>query len=576
MNPQVPDELISAYFDGEVTPEERVAVERLLAESDEAQRTLNETSRLSGLLHSFPRESAPLEMVSKIRQLTDQLPLVPQSKPVASAPAPNRWREVKAALISAVTTAAGILIVWTIADRSDPSHAVALNHLSKSAMEVAPASAPAEPTPKMDQSVASADLGTAERKSAKVEDLAEFRSKAPLSEAAKQSAPMPAAPMRSGIPLSASAGAPAPSLSADSTREAGAAKKAEATMSPKDAPSFAGIQAPAEAQLQTEAENVSNLVGVSNEEFVNGLNYGNVYSVASPDNNVGVVELTVIDIEKGAETIQVLLKRREIPQRANDTDTAIGRAKRQTNSDSLVVVYAVAPGDRLAKMLKDIESDRETFLQWNSQPPLQLPANPEYADRKQADVSNPLAKGDSQTEALKPGAGGGVERFRKELDGEEAETEQIVKAYVGRNLMVQNATVANATANAAPGSPVADATKEGVAQHQEKLAANARNMRGGPGIRAVESRDGMNPKDQVAQGYKLLHVPTTKSQDQNVFNNLNVAQNNPDMFHNGRRLAQDDKSTRAESGSRAVRMLFVLHANQPDAAPADAVPAKPQ
>ena len=576
MNPQVPDELISAYFDGEVTPEERVAVERLLAESDEAQRTLNETSRLSGLLHSFPRESAPLEMVSKIRQLTDQLPLVPQSKPVASAPAPNRWREVKAALISAITTAAGILIVWTIADRSDPSHAVALNRLSKSTAEIAPASAPAEPMPKMDRSVASADLATAERKSARIEDLAELRSKAPLSEAAKQSAPMPAAPMRSGIPLSASAGAPPPSLSADSIREAGAAKKAEAAMSPKDAPSFAGIQAPAEAQLQAEVEHVSNLVGVSNEEFVNGLNYGNVYSVASPDNSVAIVELTVIDIEKGAETIQVLLKRREIPQRANDTDTAIGRAKRQTNSDSLVVVYAVAPGDRLAKMLKDIESDRETFLQWNSQPPLQLPANPEFADRKLADVSNPLAKGDSQTEALKPGAGGGG-GVRKEADGEEAETEQIVKAYVGRNLLAQNALLANATPNAAPGSPVADATKDTVAQHQEKLAANARSMRGGPGNRAVESRDGMNPKDQVAQGYKLLHVPTTKSLDQNVFNNLNVAQNyNPDMFNNGRRLAQDDKSTRAESGSRAVRMLFVLHANQPDAAPADAVPAKPQ
>lgn len=569
MNPQVPDELISAYFDGEVTPEERVAVERLLAESDDAQRTLNETSRLSGLLHSFPRESAPLEMVSKIRHLTDQLPLVPQSKPVAVAP--SRWREVKAALISAVTTAAGILIVWTIADRSDPSHAVALNHLSESTTEIVPATAPAKPMPKLDQSVASADVGTAERKAARIEDLAELRSKAPLMEAAKQSVPMPAAPMRSGIPLSASAGAPAPSLSADFPRDAGAAKKAEAAMSPKDSPSFAGSQAPAEAQLQTEAENVSNLVGVSNEEFVNGLNYGNVYSVASPDINVGVVELTVIDIERGAKTIQVLLKRREIPQRANDTDTAIGRAKRQTNSDSFVVVYAVAPGDRLAKMLKDIESDRETFLQWNSQPPLQLPANPEYTDRKLADVSNPLAKADSQTEALKPGAGGGV---LKEADAEQAETEQIVKAYVGRNLMVQNATVANA-APIAPGSPVADTSKENVAP-QEKLAANARNMRGGPGNRALESRDAMNPKDQVAQGYKLLHVPTTKSLDQNMFNNLNVAQNNPDMFHNGRRLAQDDKTNRAESGARAVRMLFVLHANQPDAGAADAVPAKPQ
>ena len=33
MNPQVPNELISAYFDGEASPEERATVESLLDES---------------------------------------------------------------------------------------------------------------------------------------------------------------------------------------------------------------------------------------------------------------------------------------------------------------------------------------------------------------------------------------------------------------------------------------------------------------------------------------------------------------------------------------------------------------
>src|SRR5882672_63641 len=103
MNPQPPNELISAYFDGEVTPEERAAVELLLGESEDAQRELNETARLSALLHSFPRESAPVDLIGNVLQQTNQIVL---PTPVVAAP-PSRHvgREWKAALISAATTA---------------------------------------------------------------------------------------------------------------------------------------------------------------------------------------------------------------------------------------------------------------------------------------------------------------------------------------------------------------------------------------------------------------------------------------------------------------------------------------
>lgn len=49
-------ELISAYLDGEATPEERARVERLLAEDDKARRLHDELRALSATLQSLPRE----------------------------------------------------------------------------------------------------------------------------------------------------------------------------------------------------------------------------------------------------------------------------------------------------------------------------------------------------------------------------------------------------------------------------------------------------------------------------------------------------------------------------------------
>ena len=44
MNHPVPEELISAYFDGEVSPDERGEIERSLESSSELRQQLDETS----------------------------------------------------------------------------------------------------------------------------------------------------------------------------------------------------------------------------------------------------------------------------------------------------------------------------------------------------------------------------------------------------------------------------------------------------------------------------------------------------------------------------------------------------
>src|SRR4051794_31945688 len=106
MNPQVPDELISAYFDGETSPEERAVVERLLANSEDAQRELSETARLSALLHSFPRETAPGELVGNVLRQTEQMALPMQQVTVSTTrPVRSVWRDWTAGFVGAAISA---------------------------------------------------------------------------------------------------------------------------------------------------------------------------------------------------------------------------------------------------------------------------------------------------------------------------------------------------------------------------------------------------------------------------------------------------------------------------------------
>ncbi len=65
MSSHFSDEQISSYFDGEVTPEERAEIERLLETSLEARREFDDYKRLSALLKDLPVESAPRYLSAK-------------------------------------------------------------------------------------------------------------------------------------------------------------------------------------------------------------------------------------------------------------------------------------------------------------------------------------------------------------------------------------------------------------------------------------------------------------------------------------------------------------------------------
>src|SRR5688500_9650646 len=54
-----PEELLSAYLDGEVTADEQAQAERLLAESPAARRLFDELQSLRGQFDDLPRRALP-------------------------------------------------------------------------------------------------------------------------------------------------------------------------------------------------------------------------------------------------------------------------------------------------------------------------------------------------------------------------------------------------------------------------------------------------------------------------------------------------------------------------------------
>ncbi len=375
MNPQVPvsDELLSAYFDGEASPEERAAVEQLLDGSVTSRRELDEIAQLSALLHSFPREAAPVELASCVQRETDQLPLAEQKTVASVAPVRSLRREWMAACLGAVATAAALLLMVNLVDRP-ASHLQALReHGSATRLALATAGAP-----EMERRLSENESVVSE---ALKRDLARLDDATPKPEmsgdvAANQLAPATSAMLRRSL-----------SVQGDVQSEPQNSFDENAKSKPLAGLGMNGVA----------ADNLVPPVYFNNSDFLSGLRVGEVYQfvpqVADPESNVAVVELAVLDIERGADQVQVLLSRNSIRPRQSGQAGQAGQADKlknlqsnkpgePANSNDIVVVYSVGPGEHLAKALEDMSRQPELFLSWTTQPPVQLPVVESLAEGK--------------------------------------------------------------------------------------------------------------------------------------------------------------------------------------------------
>lgn len=343
MSERLSDELLSAYFDGDVSPREREQVERWLAQSPEARRELAALGRTSRLLRSLPVAPAPDDLVSAVMQQAERatlLPPVPPARPVAS----RRRAWLVAAGGLAVTAAAALLLLPLLSRPHPEAHGVA---------RLEPSDRNAETDGDHLADRGSAPAGVPPRTVAMPENLTTRRVR------------------------------PAPD---DMSRA-----EADPNTIPLAEENLAQIERPADPPAPATAAGAAG--GLPEQQAQPGLravaartNWGAVqigdvvpYFETSGD-RAAVVKMTVVDIHKAVDTLQVLLAKNEVPPVGDEEEEAIeadalrrafGGTSAETADGRLTAVYVESTDSQLASTLQALEAD-EQFLDLELRPPVPL------------------------------------------------------------------------------------------------------------------------------------------------------------------------------------------------------------
>ena len=396
MNQPVPDDLISAYFDGEVTSDERKRVERLLKTSSESRQLLDDTSKLSALLHSFPREAAPANLALNVKaQIDAKTPLAPVPPVVTRRGFYREWGAFAAGI--AVTAASLFLFVAFDASRkmgapsaievaSSPardSFGLSSSKGSKPASELAFA-------PLADHGVHSDSLDAVEHKG---ESL---------------NVPVDAVRNEDATKTAIAGNSNPPNVAAASPVPAGAVPIPAATASAPIMAQTSPVKEQLDSMVAAVRDSYNEFIPLpqQSDDFLRSLKQGDVVYqyVANPNNTVMIVEMTVVDIDKGAEMLEMVLERvlnrdkgadeaQKLRNNSVSESPAKDSAKNNVSADNLVVMFVRAPGERLADALSESTKHPEVYRAISPQLPMEIATTAVKSSGGLASATNEKASG---------------------------------------------------------------------------------------------------------------------------------------------------------------------------------------
>ncbi len=108
---------LSAYLDGELSPERARQVEQFVAESEEARRTLADLRAISKALGDLPRMRAPAAVPEEVRRSAERQILLPERVPAGKARVLQLFARLSA---SAALIAVCAFVGWTVLQRINP------------------------------------------------------------------------------------------------------------------------------------------------------------------------------------------------------------------------------------------------------------------------------------------------------------------------------------------------------------------------------------------------------------------------------------------------------------------------
>jgi hypothetical protein len=350
MNSANPNDLLSAYYDGEAAPHEEAAAEALVEGSPEASREIKDYKRLSRALQSLPKVAAPPEFAAAVMQRAERESLIPLDPALSAratdSPVGPRRRWIVAG-VSIVSVAAALILainVFAPAKRQAPRQEIARQE---------PASALADLQNR--KTIASAD-SPALKKQASIE-------RAKLDASGQSFGPSVAksddASRRDAV-LSAKAGAP---LSARATHQ-----PAAAPMSAVRAPSVVSKEAAEQADQAGEKQRDLGLMLPANLKTAK---MGDVVEALQQDGQqVAVVRLTVVNQIEGLNGVQSLLVRntsrtlqnvdeiRRVRQQFSDNKSAeVSKSAVPSAAGDMICVYVEGSRDEMFAVLQGLQNE---------------------------------------------------------------------------------------------------------------------------------------------------------------------------------------------------------------------------
>jgi len=115
MSDRLNHELLSAYLDNEVTSEERIEVEKALAESAEVRTSLESLRQVQARLQAIPRRTLPADFHERVLREVDRR----TPDPTVSVPSSGTRRWMGVAAIATTVAALVLVAVMVVSNRPD-------------------------------------------------------------------------------------------------------------------------------------------------------------------------------------------------------------------------------------------------------------------------------------------------------------------------------------------------------------------------------------------------------------------------------------------------------------------------
>lgn len=547
MNQQVPDDLISAYFDGEVTQDERRRVEQLLESSAESRQLLEDAAKLSAILHSFPRAAAPADLARNVQQQIESAVLVaPASNPLKRSGLRREWIIFSGGVLATVVP----LVLFIVMNPMD--------HREKSAA--------------VDRRFAADEAGGMGGHGP--QDMARAE-KRPRTAALKMHEMLPEAP-GAAKPIG---GSPTPKL--EDIYDVVSNETAATSRSPLKSSAAGGSALVSSVVTHDESLFSQPVVDVTDDgislmpddpdHFIQSLKRGEiaVRSVANTNDAVAIVELVVIDVNRGVDEMEMLLLR--VLRNVKEDNSKAGVAKqsessdpsvvsdeslkeslsRTKSSDDLAMLYVRAPGDQLAQALAEAVKRPEIYLAVSPKVPMTFPgeqnARLSLATNHEADAKSAVVIPNAE-KPVSVEAGLVVNSF---LDQNGIE----VKSKDGKVNIKQNGMAREYSYHAHPGTETSPSVPVAVSDEPAADATGLENpQQGFTSLRFSVDNDAV-PQDQK------------RGKKQNL-NSRKLLQN-ATLPKGGSQEAgaPPQPSEQVHRDSQLVRMLIVLKSGQPTSPP---------